>query len=185
MALGFSDLVAPIRPIARPRHSTITRVRRPTACCPSLSSYGVGRAVFRQRLRRLVDPAEERPSQTCSVWRTCQTPADLNTLTELSIPCHTNRLKVDQSIFLSRPNFSYVLQNDHGARFASFAIVSLFETCIQGYRILSDTKRAPQDAQNAACRIRVEKAVLASWEAHFEIYSRPVKDQQMLSIFLM
>ncbi len=66
----------------------------------------------------------------------------------------------------------------------AIATVGLFETCIRGYRILSNTHRAPQDAQDAARRIRIEEAVLASWGAHFEIGSPDVKDHQKLKVFL-
>lgn len=66
----------------------------------------------------------------------------------------------------------------------ALAVVGLFQTCLEGYQILSDAKRAPQDAQNAARRIRIEGAVLASWGAHFEIHSRRVKEYRKLKVFL-
>ncbi|KAI9801444.1 MAG: hypothetical protein M1833_002676 [Piccolia ochrophora] len=51
----------------------------------------------------------------------------------------------------------------------AFAVVSMFETCVKGYQLISDAGRAPADAQAAARRIRIEYYQLATWGEHFEI----------------
>lgn len=66
----------------------------------------------------------------------------------------------------------------------ALAVVGLFQTCVQGYQIFSDASKAPKDAENAARRIRIEKAVFATWGEHFEIHSRPVSNYGKLKVFL-
>lgn len=51
----------------------------------------------------------------------------------------------------------------------TFAVVGMFQTCMQGYTLISDAHRAPQDAWAATRRVRIESAVLCSWGEHFQI----------------
>ncbi|KAL9099693.1 MAG: hypothetical protein Q9163_004845, partial [Psora crenata] len=60
----------------------------------------------------------------------------------------------------------------------SFAVVGMFLTCCKGYQILSDSHKAPSDAQDAARRIRIEGAVLATWGDHFEIRQELREEQR-------
>ncbi|KAL8684251.1 MAG: hypothetical protein Q9224_006488, partial [Gallowayella concinna] len=45
----------------------------------------------------------------------------------------------------------------------------MFLTCCKGYQVLSNTKKAPSDAQDAARQVRIEESVFAAWGEHWEI----------------
>ena len=59
----------------------------------------------------------------------------------------------------------------------SIAVVGMFLTCCKGYHILSDARRAPRDAEDAARRVGIESAVFASWGEHFEIRREVAKQR--------
>ncbi|KAL9629964.1 MAG: hypothetical protein Q9164_006642 [Protoblastenia rupestris] len=69
----------------------------------------------------------------------------------------------------------------------SFAVVGMFLTCCKGYNILSDAYKAPSDAQDAARRIRIEGAALASWGAYFKIRQELREEQKSenLTFYIM
>ncbi len=60
----------------------------------------------------------------------------------------------------------------------SFAVIGMFVTCCKGYSIFSDAYNAPSDAQDAARKVRIEGAVLASWGDHFEIRQNLQEEQR-------
>ena len=66
----------------------------------------------------------------------------------------------------------------------ALAVTGMFKTCIQGYRIISDSRNAPRDAQDAARRIGIEKAVFSAWGNHFEVNDRPPKENDKLKHYL-
>ncbi|KAL9120310.1 MAG: hypothetical protein Q9187_003139, partial [Circinaria calcarea] len=66
----------------------------------------------------------------------------------------------------------------------AFAVVGVFQTCIQGYAIISDAYNAPSDAQQAARRIRIESAVLHGWGQHFDVLGQPPDQNEKLKVFI-
>ena len=66
----------------------------------------------------------------------------------------------------------------------AFAVVGMFQTCIQGYTIVSDARNAPRDGQEAARRIDIESSVLHGWGEHFNIEGEPSEHNEKLKVYL-
>ena len=66
----------------------------------------------------------------------------------------------------------------------SFAVVGIFFTCTQGYRIFTDAHKAPPDAQKAARDVRIEGYTLEVWGEHFEIHQAKEQRSDKLRILL-
>lgn len=66
----------------------------------------------------------------------------------------------------------------------AFAVVGVFQTCTQGYAIVSDAYNAPSDAQQAARRIRIESAVLHGWGQHFDVLGQPPDRNEKLKEYI-
>lgn len=67
----------------------------------------------------------------------------------------------------------------------SFAVVGMFITCAQGYKIFSDAYKAPSDAQKAARDVRIEGYTLEVWGEHFEIHQAKEQRSEKLKIHLL
>ena len=67
----------------------------------------------------------------------------------------------------------------------SFAVVGMFFTCAQGYRIFSDAYKAPSDAQKLARDVRIEGWTLVVWGEHFEIHQAKDQRSEKLRIHLL
>ncbi|CAD6583388.1 MAG: hypothetical protein ASARMPREDX12_001258 [Alectoria sarmentosa] len=67
----------------------------------------------------------------------------------------------------------------------SFAVVGMFFTCAQGYKIFSDAYKAPSDAQKAARDVRIEGFTLEVWGEHFEIHQAKEQRSEKLKIHLL
>ncbi len=67
----------------------------------------------------------------------------------------------------------------------SFAVVGMFFTCAQGYKIFSDAYKAPSDAQKAARDVRIEGYTLEVWGEHFEIHQAKEQRSEKLRIHLL
>lgn len=66
----------------------------------------------------------------------------------------------------------------------ALAVVGIFGTCVKGYTIISDTYNAPNDAQDAARRLRIERAVLHGWGEQFGVLTFQPEDNERLIAFL-
>ena len=67
----------------------------------------------------------------------------------------------------------------------SFAVVGMFVTCAQGYKIFSDAYKAPSDAQKAARDVRIEGYTLEAWGEHFEIHQAKEQTSEKLKVHLL
>ena len=67
----------------------------------------------------------------------------------------------------------------------SFAVVGMFLTCAQGYKIFSDAYKAPSDAQKAARDVRIEGFTLQGWGEHFEIHQAKEQRSDKLRVHLL
>lgn len=67
----------------------------------------------------------------------------------------------------------------------SFAVVGMFFTCAQGYKIFSDAYKAPSDAQKAARDVRIEGFTLEAWGEHFEVHQAKEQRSDKLKIHLL
>ena len=67
----------------------------------------------------------------------------------------------------------------------SFAVVGMFITCAQGYKIFSDAYKAPSDAQKAARDVRIEGYTLEVWGEHFQIHQAKEQRSEKLKIHLL
>ena len=67
----------------------------------------------------------------------------------------------------------------------AFAVVGIFSTCAQGYRIFSDAYKAPSDAQKAARDVRIEGYTLEVWGEHFEIHQAKEQRSDKLRVHLL
>lgn len=67
----------------------------------------------------------------------------------------------------------------------SFAVVGMFFTCAQGYKIFSDAYKAPSDAQKAARDVRIEGYTLEVWGEHFEIHQAKEQRSEKLKVQLL
>ena len=67
----------------------------------------------------------------------------------------------------------------------SFAVVGMFFTCAQGYKIFSDAYKAPSDAQKAARNVRIEGYILEVWGELFEIPQAKEQRSEKLKIHLL
>ena len=67
----------------------------------------------------------------------------------------------------------------------AFAVVGMFSTCAQGYKIFSDAYKAPSDAQKAARDVRIEGYTLEVWGEHFEIHQAKKQQSDKLKIHLL
>lgn len=67
----------------------------------------------------------------------------------------------------------------------AFAVVGMFFTCAQGYKIFSDAYKAPSDAQKAARDVRIEGYILAVWGEHFEMHQAKEQRSDKFKIHLL
>ena len=67
----------------------------------------------------------------------------------------------------------------------AFAVVGIFSTCAQGYKIFSDARKAPSDAQKAARDVRIEGFTLQAWGLHHEIHEDREQRSEKLRIHLL
>lgn len=67
----------------------------------------------------------------------------------------------------------------------ALAVVGIFGTCAQGYKLFSDAYKAPSDAQKAARDVRIEGYTLEVWGEHFEIHQAKEQRSEKLKIHLL
>ena len=66
----------------------------------------------------------------------------------------------------------------------AFAVVGVFSTCAQGYKLFSDAYNAPSDAQKVARDIRIEACTLQVWGEHFEMHQAKEQRSDKLKVEL-
>ena len=64
-------------------------------------------------------------------------------------------------------------------------ILGMYDICMKGYAVVSDAMNAPRDAQDAARRVRIERAVLAGWGEYFDVTQGKEHQSEKLKISLM
>ena len=66
----------------------------------------------------------------------------------------------------------------------AFAVIGMFSTCQQGYKLFSDAYNAPSDAQRVARDMRIEKYTLEVWGEHFELHQAKEQRSEKLKVEL-